>query len=268
MDATEFPLIPQAGDDPGLVMAGPALREMIAHTVFAAATDDNRPILTGIYTHFEDDTVTMAAADGYRLAVRFGTLAMAAPETTTLIVPSRTLAELGRIISDEDDEVLISLPKGRSQVIFHLKNVDVASSLLDGKFPDYEAIVPRSFMTSTVVYTSDLLRACKRAEIFARDSNNNARLIVKPSGDPSAPGRVQLAATSVERGDADAFVDATVDGQDQEIHFNVRYLIDVLSVIREEQVVLESNGPTAPGLVRPFERSDFIHVIMPMSVGR
>ncbi len=268
IDANEFPLIPQAGDDPGIAVPGPALREMITQTVFAAATDDNRPILTGIYARINRDTLVLAAADGYRLAVRSTPLEIGAGQTIELIIPSRTMSELGRVISDEDEEVLVSLPRGRNQVIFHLKNVDVASTLLDGKFPDYESIIPRSFTTSTVAYTADLLRACKRAEIFARDANNNAKVLVTPGGSPSTPGIVRLVATSAERGDADAIVDATVDGDDQEISFNVRYLIDVLSVIKEEQVLLQSNGPTAPGVIRPIGRDDFTHVIMPMSIGK
>ena len=268
IDANEFPLIPQAGDDPGVSVPGAVMREMISQVVFSAATDDNRPILTGVYTRFSADEMVMAAADGYRLSVRRTPLEMGTPQPTELIIPARTLAELGRIIGDEDEEVLISIPQGRNQVIFHLKNVDVASTLLDGKFPDYNAIIPKGHTTSTVAYTADLLRACKRADIFARDVNNNAKVTVTPADSPSAPGMVRLSATSNERGNADAIVDATVDGDQQEISFNVRYLIDVLNVIKEEQVVLQSNGPTAPGVIKPVGREDFVHVIMPMSVGR
>ena len=267
IDSNEFPLIPQAGDDPGISIPGVELREMIMQTVFASATDDNRPILTGVYTHISGEKMIMAAADGYRLSVRTTALEIGAPQPIEMIIPARTLSELARIISEEDDEVLVSIPRGRNQVIFHLKNVDVASTLLDGKFPDYDAIIPKSFSTSTTAYTADLLTACKRADIFARDVNNNAKVIVTPGDSPSAPGLVRLNAASTERGDADAVVDATVEGDNQEISFNVRYLIDVLNVIKEEQVVLQSNGPTAPGVIRPFGRDDFTHVIMPMSIG-
>ncbi|GAB4571342.1 MAG: DNA polymerase III subunit beta [Anaerolineae bacterium] len=268
IDANEFPLIPQAGEDPGISIPGTVLREMINQTVFAAATDDNRPILTGVYTRITPDEIVMAAADGYRLSVRTAPLEVGTPHPTELIIPARTLSELAKIISDEDEEVLVSIPTGRNQVIFHLKNVDVASTLLDGKFPDYNAIIPKNYTTSTVAYTSDLLRACKRADIFARDANNNARVTVTPADSPSAPGIVRLSAASNERGSADAIVDATVEGDQQEISFNVRYLIDVLNVIKEEQVVLQSQGPTAPGVIKPLGRDDFVHVIMPMSVGR
>jgi DNA polymerase-3 subunit beta len=268
IDANEFPLIPQAGDDPGIAIAGSVLREMINQTVFSAATDDNRPILTGVYTRIDSDEMIMAAADGYRLSVRYTPLEVGPSRPMELIIPARTLSELSRIISDEDEEILISIPEGRNQVIFHLANVDIASTLLDGKFPDYNAIIPKNFTTSTFAYTADLLRACKRADIFARDVNNNARIIVTPADSPTAPGMVRMSASSTERGDAEAVVDATVEGEQQEISFNVRYMIDVLNVIREEQVVLQSNGPTAPGLIKPVGRDDFVHVIMPMSVGR
>lgn len=268
IDSNEFPLIPQAGDDPGIAIPGAVLREMITQTVFSAATDDNRPILTGVYTRVTPEKIIMAAADGYRLSVRTAPLEIGAPQTLEMIIPARTLSEMARIISDEDEEVLVSIPRGRNQVIFHLKNVDVASTLLDGKFPDYDAIIPKSFSTSTVAYTADLLTACKRADIFARDVNNNAKVTITPADSPSAPGLVRLSATSTERGDADAIVDATIQGDVQEISFNVRYLIDVLNVVKEEQVLLQSNGPTAPGVIRPVGRDDFTHVIMPMSVGR
>ncbi len=268
IDSNEFPLIPQAGDDPGIAIPGAVLREMITQTVFSAATDDNRPILTGVYTRVTPEKIIMAAADGYRLSVRTAPLEIGAPQSLEMIIPARTLSEMARIISDEDEEVLVSIPRGRNQVIFHLKNVDVASTLLDGKFPDYDAIIPKSFSTSTVAYTADLLTACKRADIFARDVNNNAKVTITPADSPSAPGLVRLSATSTERGDADAIVDATIQGDVQEISFNVRYLIDVLNVVKEEQVLLQSNGPTAPGVIRPVGRDDFTHVIMPMSVGR
>lgn len=268
IDSNEFPLIPQAGDEPGVPVPGPLLREMINQTVFAAATDDNRPILTGVYTRISAGELVMAAADGYRLSVRKTPLEMGSAQPTELIIPARTLAELSRIISDDDEEVLLTVPRGRNQVIFHLKNVDVASTLLDGKFPDYNAIIPKSYSTSSIAYTADLLRACKRADIFARDVNNNAKVTITPADSPSAPGLVRLSATSNERGNADAIVDATVNGDQQEISFNVRYLIDVLNVIKEEQVVLQSNGPSAPGVIKPVGRDDFTHVIMPMSVGR
>ncbi|MBP8973889.1 MAG: DNA polymerase III subunit beta [Anaerolineae bacterium] len=270
MDAAEYPLMPEFDPTRAIPVKAGVFREMIEQVVFATAKEDNRPILTGVQMRFDDDQLTLAAADGYRLAVRTTTLEFSvgdrAPEP--LIVPARTLSELARIISDEDDEVLVGLPEGRGQIMFSLKNVVVVSQLIEGKFPDYEAIIPRSFQTQVLAYTDELLAACRSSEVFAKDSANTARVLVEPSGMVGVPGRVTVAGRSQEKGDAEAPLDASIDGQAVEISFNIRYLIDVLSVIREDQVVLETSGPTAPGVVRPAGRDDFVHVIMPMSTSR
>jgi DNA polymerase-3 subunit beta len=266
VDAGEFPLVPTADGVRGVKVPTDVFREMVTHVDFAAAKEDNRPVLTGILTRFEDDMITMAAADGYRLAVRHAYLETPVNESYQIIIPARALTEVSKIMSDEDDFVLISLPQGRNQVMFHLKNVDIVSSLIEGAFPNYEAIIPRSHATLTQVYTSELLHACKRSEVFAKDSAYAARIIINPA--QTGIGRVVVASKSQEKGDNEGMVDASVEGDEIDISFNIRYLIDVLNVIKEDQVILETNGVGAPGLIRPVGRDDFIHVIMPMSVGR
>ena len=266
VDAAEFPLIPEADSSRGVAINAEAFREMVGHVDFAAAREDNRPVLTGILTRFEGDTITMASADGYRLAVRTAYLSQPVAEPQEIIIPGRTLTEVARVIGDEDEEVMISLPEGRNQVMFHLKNVDVVSSLIEGAFPDYEAIIPKGNATVTQVYTQELLRACKRSEVFAKDSANAAKVLIAPAD--KGLGRVTVVSRSQETGDNEGLVDATVEGEEIEISFNIRYLIDVLNVVHEDQVILETSGSAAPGLVRPVGRDDFIHVIMPMSVGR
>jgi DNA polymerase-3 subunit beta len=238
---------------------------MIHHTVFAAAKEDNRPILTGIYIEINNGVLTLAAADGYRLAVRTAQLEHAGGKPFSMVVPARALAEVGRIITEDDDEVSITLPGEREVALFTLKNVLVSAQVLAGKFPDFTAIIPRSYSTETVLYTSDLLRACKRAEIFARDSAGSAQFVVKPPRAAGEPGEVVLIGRSNERGDNTGMLDATVEGEPLDISFNVRYMIDVLNVISDEKVVFQSSGPANPGVIRPLDRSDFVHVIMPMS---
>jgi len=270
MDATEFPLMPEFNPDRAVAVPGAVFKEMIDQVVFAAAKEDNRPILTGILMRFEGDVMTLAAADGYRLSVRTTELEFntGEREMEPLIVPARTMQELSKVITDDDDEVLIGLPEGRGQVMFSLKNVLMVSQLIEGKFPDYEAIIPRRYETSILAYTDDLLAACRSSEVFAKDSANTAKIMIHPGDAPNTPGQVVVAGQSPEKGDAEAPLDATIEGGAVEIAFNIRYLIDVLNVIREEQVVLETGGPTSPGVVRPAGRDDFIHVIMPMSTGR
>jgi DNA polymerase III subunit beta len=267
IDSDEFPPVPEGGGG-DLAVEGKVFKEMINQTVFAAATEDNRPILTGVYMLLDGDTMTLAAADGYRLAVRTTKLEQSFATPVEMVIPGKSLSELSRIITDEDSEVLITLPKERDIVMFHLKSVDVSSQLLEGKFPDFRAIIPRTYSTATVVYTSDLLRACQRAEIFARDNAYSGRLYVNPPKGPGEPGEVMVASKSAERGDNEGTVDASVEGEPLDISFNIKYLIDVLRVIPDERVVLESNGSANPGVVRPENRDDFVHVIMPMSVTR
>ncbi len=264
IDADEFPPIAH-GEQADVVIEGSVLRDMILQTAFAAAKEDNRPILTGVYTELDGERITMAAADGYRLAVRSGTLVEPVREPAKMVIPARTLNEIARIIDENDKEVAISLPDRRDIVTFHLHNVDISSQLLEGRFPDFSAIIPQQYITSTTMYTSDLLKACRRAQIFARDSANSGRLYVKPPRGPGEPGEVQVIGKSAERGDLDGMLDATVEGEALDISFNIEYLIDVLKVITDERVIFQSNGTENPGVIRLEERDDFVHVIMPMS---
>jgi DNA polymerase III subunit beta len=268
IDASEFPVVPEFEADSGIAVPAQPIREMIDQVVFAAAKEDNRPILTGILAKFEGSTFIMAAADGYRLSVRTTELETPVEKPFSLIIPAKTLGELARIISENDTVVHISIPSGRSQIMFHLETADIVSQLIDGKFPDYEQIIPKAHNTTTQVYTSEFLRACKYSEIFARDAANTTRIRIAPGESNLVPGQMHVIAQSQEKGDNEGVLEASVDGPGLEVSFNVRYLIDVLSVIPEEQIVLETNGTSSPGVIKPLGRKDFTYVVMPMSVTR
>jgi DNA polymerase-3 subunit beta len=267
IDAGEFPLIP-TGTEADLTLPGKLLKEMISQTVFAAAKEDNRPILTGVLMQLDGNVLTMAAADGYRLAVRTAEIEQTFTKRLDLVVPARALTEVARVITEDDDVVTVTLPKERDILLFHMKHTDIATQLLEGKFPDFGAIIPRAYVTSSVMYTSDLLAACKRAEIFARDSSYSAKMFVKPAAGPGEPGAVTILGLSAERGDNEGMLDASVEGEALHVSFNIRYLIEVLNVIPDERVVFESNGPANPGVIRPENRDDFVTVIMPMQITR
>jgi len=264
IDAQEFPLIPSAEEGEGQITLEPtAFRRMIEQVVLAAATDESRPILTGVLAKFEGNKLTLAAADGFRLSVRTAELP-AEVEPASVIIPARALAELARIGTDEEDITLVITPT-RNQVLFHAPNVDLVSQLIEGNFPDYQQIIPKSSSTRTVLNTNSFLRACKTANIFARDAANIARLQIVPGGE-LAPGHVTIAATSAELGDNVGEIDASIEGDAVEIAFNVKYLIDVLSVMDSAQVVLETTTSSSPGVLKPVGDVDFVHVIMPMHV--
>ncbi len=273
IDASEFPIIPTADGDGAIRVEAATLRKMINQVVFAAATDESRPTLTGVHTRFNGQRLTMAATDGFRLAVRSTTLAEPVPQKVEVIIPARALAELSRAIGllpDADKQYAeITIAQARNQVLFHLPDVDMVSQLIDANFPNYEAIIPRTFGTRTVVDTAALLRALRLASLFARDSSNIVRLQITPGVD-SAPGTLTLTATSAESGDNVSDLDAIVEGPAAEIAFNARYMIDVLNVIEEPQVALETTRASAPGVLRPVGvgPDDFTSVVMPMHVNR
>ena len=240
---------------------------MIHQVSFAASTDDARPVLTGVLFEIEGDQMTLAAADGFRLSVRTAQLASPQAMPIRAIIPARALTELARVLDGEEDMVHMLLPPNRGQVIFRAKDVEVVSQLIDGTFPDYRGIIPTNYATRSILPTSAFLKACKAADIFAREAAHSARLRITPGGELE-PGTVEVSATAAETGSNETIVDATVEGEPIEIAFNVRFLVDVLSVIDTPNVALETTSPSSPGVVRPVGREDFLHVIMPMHLGR
>lgn len=267
IDAQEFPLLPQADIDEGIQFNVDDLREMISHVTFAAATDDARPILTGVLAKIDGGQVTLAAADGFRLSVRTAHLSSPAAGQISAIIPARALAELGRVAGDQSGPVYMTLPQGRGQVIFRLKDVELVSQLIEGNFPDYNQIIPRSYATRAVLPTADFRKACKAADIFAREAAHTARIKITPGGELK-PGVVEISANSAETGSNETRLDATIEGNAVEVAFNVKYLVDVLSVIDTPNVALETTGPTSPGVIRPVGREDFLCVVMPMHLGK
>jgi DNA polymerase-3 subunit beta len=210
----------------------------------------------------------MAAADGFRLAVRSIPLAVPADEKLTLLVPGRTLIELSRIIADTDDPVVIAATPNRNQVMFDYPGLLVVSRLIEGQFPDYQRIIPQSYQTRAVLPVADFLQAAKTAAVFSRENSDIVRLNVEPSGDELVPGRVDVLASSAEMGDNAGQLDGSVDGEAAQIAFNVRYLRQALEAVNSGEVALEITGPTSPGLLKPVVGTGHLHVIMPMHVAK
>jgi len=267
IDAQEFPPMPVPDMDGAVQLNVVDFKEMIHQVAFAASTDEARPVLMGVLVTVDGDQITMAAADGFRLSVRSATLSAAAPQPVNIIVPARALNELARIISDGEESISMVVPKGRGQVVFRVKDVELVSQLIDGTFPDYQQIIPRSYKSRTLVSTTSLLKACKQAEIFAREGSNVARLDIKAAQGEMEASEVEISAISEETGKNETIVEATVDGSGVLIAFNVKYLREALEVIRTPNVALETSAANAPGVVRPVGEDDFIHVIMPMHLG-
>ena len=270
IDAQEFPPMPVADFSEGLELNVADFKEMIQQVAFAASADDARPILTGVLVSVKGGQILLAAADGFRLSVRKETLSASVSKPINAVIPARALSELARIAGDQDKTIKMIMPQGRGQVIFRVGDVEVVSQLIDGVFPDYEQIIPRRCETRAVLSTSALLKACKQAEIFAREGSHIARLNLQPGGELK-PGTVEISGQSEETGFNQNVVDASIEGPALLIAFNVRFLREVLDVIHTPNVALETSADNLPGVVRPVgageNGGDFLHVIMPMHLG-
>lgn len=274
IDAFEFPAImsmaqvleTQDANIAQVALPTTALRAAINRTVFAASTDDNRPTLTGVEIVFADGELTMGATDGYRLSVN--TLPIAAPpaDRVVVIVPARSLNELATICKQTNDAepVRMLITPNRNQVMFAMvgdpngvQSIEMVSELIDARFPDYRATIPKSHNTRAVVDTAALLKAVRVAMLFARDNINIVRF-------EFTPGKLQLSAAGAEVGDNKSELPADVEGERIEIAFDGRFVIDALSRIDALHVVIDMTAPTRPATWRPVGQDGFLHTIMPM----
>jgi len=259
IDAEEFPAIPTSGERPTTRIPQNTLRQALGEVTFAAATDEARPILTGVLARFEGDRLTLAAADNYRIAVK--TLGVLIPvEETSVVVPARSLDELSRVLSETEDPVDIVLSPARNQILFHLEGVDLVSRLIDGQFPNYQQVIPKSSTTKATVDRDQLLAAVREASLIS--GSTTANIVKLQIGKDAEIGLTVSAAADV--GDNRSGVEATTEGDGTTIAFNARYLLDVLRNVNTDQFSIELNGPLSPGVFRPVGDDQYVHVVMPV----
>ena len=256
--AEDFPTVQTAGERPITRVAQKVLRQALDETAFAAASDEARPILTGVLARFEGDQLTLAAADNYRIAVK--TITVLDPvEETSVVIPARALHELSRVLTDTEDPVSVVLAHARNQILFHLEGVDLVSRLIDGQYPNYQSVLPASHSTRAVLDREELLRAVRPAALIAHESANIVKFQVGGDGEAGI-----TVSANAEVGDHVGQVEAAVEGDGTTIAFNARYLADVLTNVDAEQFALELNGPLSPGVFKPVGDDSYVHVVMPV----
>jgi len=263
LDPADFPPIPKIAEGVTVKVKPEELRMAINQVVFAAASEESRPVLTGVDAEFDGKQLTMAAADGFRLAVRKLSLDTPVDEKISVIIPARSLAELNRLITDQQEPVELTINPKKSQTIFRLRNAEMVSQLIQGTFPNYEQLIPQAYSTRAVVKLSEFSMATRSASIFARDGSGIVRLQIMPK---DGKGKIAISARAEEVGDNLGEVDAVVEGEEAKIAFNSKYLMDVLGVLTEEEVALEATTSSSPGVIRPVGKDNYIHVVMPMFV--
>lgn len=270
IDAEDFPAIPSLaeGNGPTATIDGVLLKEMIAQVSFAAAGDDSRPVLAGIHVKIDGQTISLAATDGFRLAVRDGELAAPVSEPVSIIVPARAMAELARVLGDSEEPVAMTVTPNRNQLMCRSGSVEFVSRLIDGTFPEVRQLVPKSYNTRAVASREGFLGAIRRANIFARENNDVVKIAVTKGEEEYSTGTLQVSANAAEVGDNLSDVDASIEGPSGVIAFNVRYLSDVLNATKTQQMALEMQGPNNAGVLRPVGSGDAVYVIMPMHLAQ
>jgi DNA polymerase-3 subunit beta len=264
-DPEDFPPIPTV--ESGVVgkVRAQELQEAISRVVFAAATEDSRPVLTGVKVEIEGDGFTFAAADGFRLAVYKGKLVEPVSEDISFIVPARALQEVTRAIGGQEEDVEFTVTPAKSQALFRLSNIEIVSQLIQGTFPNYPQLIPETYGTRVVVESGAFMRATRTASIFARDGSGIIRVHMT-GGSDGAPGKLSISSRADEVGDNEGEVDAQVEGDESKIAFNSKYLTEVLDVLNDGEIALETTSPSSPGVLKAVGNDEYIHVVMPMFV--
>lgn len=271
LPAQDFPKLPEVQGGRSVEVEQAVLKGIINETVFAVSSDETRALLTGALTVLGDNMLKMVATDTHRLAISTvpapGLVADPEdPSAAGVIIPSRALRELGRVLDSEPGPKL-EVHITRNQVLFRMESVSLVSRLIDGQFPHFERVVPKDYQKRLVLNREEFLAALRRAtSILPRDSAS--RVVLRSSEE----GLVDLTAEAGELGRAHEQVEAEREGDPVEIAFNGRYLIDMLSINEAESVLIELTGSLNPGVVKPVFSTDepegrsYLYVLMPMAI--
>lgn len=252
----EFRPLPEIPDGRGFEITQAALHDMITQTVFAVSPDESRAILTGILLILQENGIKLVSTDGHRLALRTSTVANATGEASC-IVPRRAFDELSRLLEEEDSPVTVSIAD--SQIKFVVNGVTIVSRLIEGQFPNYERVIPTECDKKLTIPAEEFLARVRRASIVARENAN--RVVFRAEGD-----RLIITAESGDVGKAYEELEIVKEGEDVEIAFSAKYLIEFLSVVGTEGVFMELSGPLNSGAMKPVGNDDYLYVVMPMQI--
>jgi DNA polymerase-3 subunit beta len=254
--ADEFPTVPEPPKTTYSSIKVKELADALKKVTIASASDDTRPVLAGVYFKYDGKRLTLAATDSYRLAEKKIALESAV-EKKEVIVPTRTLNELARVISAIDEDKKVNIIFDENQIFFSAEGVEVVSRLIEGSFPNYEQIIPAERKIKVKSKLSETLSAIKMSALFAKDAANNIKLSANKEG-------LIIRSVAKESGDTTSNVSATVTGGETDIAFNARYLIEALGALPGDEVVMEFNDDSSPGVITSEKDKEYIYLAMPL----
>jgi len=259
MDPDDFPSLPDVDDAEMWRIKQGVLKRMIRHTAFAAASDDSRPFLTGVFIEVSGDDINFVATDSSRLAYHKGKLSRGSAQPRSGIVPVRALSELMRILGgDYDAEVEFSVTP--SQAVFRADGVEMISRVIEGQFPDYRRVFPKSHAAKFRVGRSELLYAVERVSLVARRNTPIVKFGVNGE-------TLSLSTQEAEVGQGFEELSVSHEGADMETAYQSRYLIDVLRAMDADEVDVCLGEGLKQGSVTPVGDEDYLYIVMPVRVG-
>lgn len=255
MDPEEFPVVPELENSSCISLNSSTFKSMVKQTTFATAPDENRPIFTGVLLLVDQREIKMVATDTHRLAFRTGVVESPLDEPWQAIIPGKTLNEVSKLIKEEDE--IITIVPTNNQVMFKFGEISLISRLIDGQFPNHTQVIPKSCKTKVRVGTKALLDSVERASLLAREGSNVIKLVIQDN-------TLVITSNSPDLGKAHEELSIEIDGEETQIAFNSRYLIDALKAIDSEEIMLELSGSLSPGVIRPMETNNYLYLILPV----
>lgn len=257
-EADEFPLIPEIKERPSCSISGKILEEAIPQVTIATAIDETRPVLSGVYFNFLKDKLKLVATDSYRLAEKIIPLEGKAKSEQIVIVPLKTVQEIGRILSSVAAEnVKVSVTE--NQIRFGInENIEIISRLIEGNFPNYKQIIPESYNTKVKINLEDFQSALKIASLFAKEAANNIKIKLSPGKN------MEILAQAEQVGTSKAKAKAQISGKDLEVSFNSKFVLDGLNALKRGKINFDLSGRLSPAKLSIQDSKDYFYIIMPL----
>ena len=253
MDASDFPDLPNPGAQKTMDMEAGVLRRLIDSTIYAVSMDDKKPAHTGEMFSILPDKLTIVALDGYRLAITGQKIE--ASKDIDIIIPQKTLAEVTKLIGDDDNVVHIAA--NRRFVVFSTRQYTIMSCLIEGEFLDYQRVVPEGYKTRVIVDTRDFINVIERASLIITERLKNPLRVTFEGGTITVRCQTTLGKVVDE-------LDAKIEGEKVEIGFNNRYLLDALRYSGCDKVAMEVSGALSPVKIMPVEGDEFLYLVLPV----
>lgn len=253
MNSDEFPELPHISENMIFSVPQRILKNMIKGTIFATASDDSRPILTGVLFEIKDKKLNLVALDGYRLALK--SEALDTDNVITAVIPGKTLSEVSKILDDSDDSVNITFTP--NNILFHLNQTNITSRLLEGEFIKYTSIIPSEYSLKVTAKRLELLDCIERAALMGKEGNTN---LVKLDIEEES----LIITSNSQLGTVREELNIILQGQPLQIAFNSKYIIDVLRTMEEDEVVLELTSSVSPCIIKNKVLDNCTYLVLPV----